>query len=75
MTTRKPLSFHMDDPAAAMNAKAKSVGVEPRSSIGARVTTSVYRRAKAVAALKGVKLQDWVEAAILEKLAKDEAKL
>ena len=57
-----------------MAEKAKKVGAgEPRKPIGARVSVSVYRRAKARAAIQGAKLQDWVEGAILEKLSKDEA--
>lgn len=69
---RKALSFDMADPAAAMATKARTAGAEPRKPIGSRVTVSVYRRAKARAAMNGEKLQDWVEGAILDKLAKEE---
>lgn len=78
MAERKALSFDMNDPGSAVAAKAAPkvapatpVG-EAREPIGARVTVSVYRRAKAQAALRGEKLQDWVEGAILDKLAKSE---
>jgi hypothetical protein len=70
---RKALSFDMADPASAMATKARTAGAgEPRKPIGSRVTVSVYRRAKARAAMNGEKLQDWVEGAILDKLAKEE---
>jgi hypothetical protein len=58
-------------PLATKAARATEAG-ETRKPIGSRVSVSVYRRAKALAALKGEKLQDWVERAILDKLAKDE---
>ena len=75
-TKRKPLSFSTEDVAAAIVQKVAAGPAgqgEPRKPIGARVTVSVYRRAKARAAIQGAKLQDWVEGAILEKLSKDES--
>lgn len=76
-TKRKPLSFTTEDVGAAIVQKVAAGPTgqteEPRRPIGARVSVSVYRRAKARAAIQGAKLQDWVEGAILEKLAKDEA--
>jgi hypothetical protein len=69
---RKPMTFSMNPtPAAAPPpvSIAKAEGVE-RQQVGARVTKSTYRQLKARAALAGASVQDLVEQAINEFLAK-----
>ena len=74
--TKKPLSFDIDrspmTPAEqpAQPAASKPPPAEARKQVGARVTASIYRQLKARAALNGDKVQDLVEQAITEFLAK-----
>jgi hypothetical protein len=55
---------------AASSAAALATPDEMRRSIGARVPIGLYRQAKAQAALSGTKVQDLVEQALREYLAK-----
>lgn len=43
---------------------------ETRHPVGARIRETVYRLAKADAAVRGEQLADWVEDALIEKLVK-----
>ena len=81
MTTRKPMTFDMDDkPATAANpakpaptqrpSSSGSPESEPRKSVGARVSVSLYRQDKAQAALAGITVQELLEVALRDYLAK-----
>ncbi len=80
MAARKPLSFSMDTaepvPPTEPVPAARSVRMsavppnEERQQIGARIRATTYRQLKARAALEGRKVQDLVELAVEEFLAK-----
>lgn len=78
MATRKPMTFDIEDkPAAATSPAAPaqrpssgSPESEPRKSVGARVSVSLYRQAKAQAALTGITVQELLEVALRDYLAK-----
>jgi hypothetical protein len=67
-TPRKPMTFNVAAPAPAAS-RSKADGVE-RQQVGARVTKSTYRQLKSRAALTGASVQDLVEQAINDFLAK-----
>jgi hypothetical protein len=70
---RKPMTFNLNPTPAAANVPPASIpraeGVE-RQQVGARVTKATYRQLKARAALSGASVQDLVEQAINDFLAK-----
>jgi hypothetical protein len=73
---RKPMKFTVAEAAAPLPAPAapaasiaRADGVE-RQQVGARVTKATYRQLKARAALTGAPVQDLVEQAIIDFLAK-----
>jgi hypothetical protein len=66
-TPRKPMTFNVAPEPTASRAKAD--GVE-RQQVGARVTKTTYRQLKSRAALTGATVQDLVEQAINDFLAK-----
>ena len=68
-TGRKPMTFSRDPVAAGTAPVAKADAAE-RQQVGARVTKAIYRQLKSRAALSGESLQDLVEQAITEFLAK-----
>jgi hypothetical protein len=63
-TPRKPMTFNVASPALV-----QADGAE-RQQVGARVTKTTYRQLKARAALTGATVQDLVEQAINDFLAK-----
>ena len=75
MATRKPMTFDIDDAPKTTrvpppSAAAESGAIEPRRAVGARVPVSLYREAKAHAALAGITVQEVVEVALRDYLAK-----
>ena len=66
---RKPMTFHVDAPPRVSALPAKTEQAD-RQQVGARVTRATYRQLKARAALSGTTVQDLVEQAITEFLAK-----
>jgi len=81
MPPRKPLNFNIDtsEPVPqvtpitgqrAVKAKAAPQDNEERQQVGARIRAKTYRQLKARAALEGRKVQDLVELAVEEYLAK-----
>ncbi len=80
---KKALTFDMDRspappvapaaPTAKRQAAKPQVAKEARQQVGARVTADVYRQLKVHAAQKGEKVQDLVEQAITEYLARQPA--
>ena len=75
--SRKPMDFALDVPSEAAapppkQVKPKGAPQAPtdgsKKTVGARVTTSIYRQLKSHAALSGETVQDLVEQAIREKL-------
>ena len=71
MSARKPLVFDVDAaPASRTSDAAEAAPVsQARKQVGARVDDAVYRKLKAHAALRGVKVQELVQQAITEFLA------
>lgn len=70
---RKPLTFNIDrNPALpiASRSTTMSAPVDDRKQVGARISAKLYRELKARAAHQGVKVQELVEAAVAEFLAK-----
>jgi hypothetical protein len=74
---RKPLTFDVDrspaPPPAAPVARPAAATPPPasdRKQVGARIRGELYRELKARAARQGVKVQDLVETAIADFLAK-----
>ena len=65
---RKPLTFDVDRRPAQSAAPGAPAG--DRKQVGARISAELYRELKARAARQGVKVQELVEAAIAEFLAK-----
>jgi hypothetical protein len=63
-TPRKPMTFNVAAPPVA------KADVAERQQVGARVTKATYRQLKARAALTGATVQDLVEQAINDFLAK-----
>ena len=78
MATRKPMTFDIDEAPKPVRvplappAAAESGATEPRKSVGARVPVGLYRQAKARAALAGITVQEVVEVALRDYLAKAE---
>jgi predicted HicB family RNase H-like nuclease len=62
-TPRKPMTFNVAPP---------KVDAERRKQVGARVREATYRQLKSRAALTGASVQDLVEQAISDFLAKPE---
>lgn len=72
---RKPLSFDVDRSPAAPTPRAaadrqSAAPAADRKQVGARISGELYRELKARAARQGVKVQDLVETAIADFLAK-----
>lgn len=79
MATRKPMTFDIDDvPKAARvpppppPVAGESGATELRKAVGARVPVGLYREAKAHAALAGITVQEVIEVALRDYLAKTE---
>ena len=75
MATRKPMTFDIDDAPKIARvplppAAAESGVTELRKAVGARVPVGLYREAKAHAALAGITVQEVVEVALRNYLAK-----
>ena len=75
MATRKPMTFDIDAvPKTARvplpSAAAEGGATELRKAVGARVPVGLYREAKARAALAGITVQEVVEVALRDYLAK-----
>ena len=75
--TKKPLTFEVDrSPAAPAEKPPKGAATKPanagedRQQVGARITAATYRQLKARAAMQGDKVQELVEQAITEFLAR-----
>ena len=75
--TKKPLTFDVDrSPVAPAERPGKGTASKPateaedRKQVGARIPATTYRQLKARAAIQGDKVQDLVEQAITEFLAK-----
>jgi predicted HicB family RNase H-like nuclease len=68
MMPRKPLTFDVDRSPA--QSATPSAPASDRKQVGARIRAELYRELKARAARQGVKVQELVEAAIAEFLAK-----
>lgn len=73
--SRKPMNFALDEPTKELSqqtrvptGKASKATADSKKTVGARVTTSIYRQLKSHAALSGATVQDLVEEAIREKL-------
>jgi hypothetical protein len=69
---RKPMTFHVDAPPRVSPLPVKAEQAD-RQQVGARVTRATYRQLKARAALSGATVQELVEQAITEFLAKPTA--
>lgn len=72
---RKPLTFDVDRSPAqlavfASRSAAAGAPASARKQVGARISAKLYRELKARAAHQGVKVQELVEAAVAEFLAK-----
>lgn len=82
-TARKPMTFDMDDPKLVTPTKIESKPTkktsasasdapQARKAVGARVPVSLYRQAKAHAALAGIPVQELLEIALRDYLANPE---
>lgn len=70
---RKPLTSDVDrSPAqpAMFTSRSAAATASDRKQVGARISAKLYRELKARAAHQGVKVQELVEAAVAEFLAK-----
>ncbi len=72
---RKPLTFDVDrspTPPAVFASRSTAVGApaSDRKQVGARISAKLYRELNARAAHQGVKVQELVEVAVAEFLAK-----
>lgn len=70
---RKPLTFDVDrspTQPTMFTSRSAAATASDRKQVGARISAKLYRELKARAAHQGVKVQELVEAAVAEFLAK-----